>query len=257
MDEIGFDPKALRERYRLERDKRVFENGADQYIEIAGEYAHFAENDPYVEPGLIRDPVSDEIDIAIVGGGFSGLLAAARLSERGIESFRIIEAGGDFGGTWYWNRYPGAQCDTESYIYLPLLEELGYMPKEKYSYVNEIFEHSQRIGRRYDFYSRTFFQTRVRAYRLGRRYVPLANPHQPQGRHQGPLRDHGAGLHDARQAARHPRPRVVPGSLVPYEPMGLRLHGRRQHRRHDQARRQVRRGDRHGLHGDPGRTASC
>ena len=69
----------------------------------------------------------------MIGGGFGGLLAGARLRERGVENIRIIEKGGDFGGTWYWNRYPGLACDVESYIYLPLLEELGYIPVEKYS----------------------------------------------------------------------------------------------------------------------------
>ena len=101
--------------------------------------------------------------MAIIGGGFSGLLAGARLTELGVTDFRIIEAGGDFGGTWYWNRYPGAQCDIESYCYLPLLEELNYMPKEKYSFVTEIFEHSQRIGRHYGLYEKAHFQTRVRS----------------------------------------------------------------------------------------------
>jgi cyclohexanone monooxygenase len=166
MDEalkLDFDPEAVRERYRRERDKRLRENGADQYIEMAGAYAHFAEDDPYAPPGITRTPITDEIDIAIIGGGFSGLLAAARLHERGVTSFRIIEAGGDFGGTWYWNRYPGAQCDTEAYCYLPLLEELGYMPKEKYAYVSEIFGHSQRIGKHYGLYERAIFQTRVRS----------------------------------------------------------------------------------------------
>ena len=163
VQELGFDPDEVRRRYAAEREKRLRDNGADQYIEMAGEFARFAEDDPYVEPGFTRDPITDEIDIAIIGGGFSGLLSAARLTDRGVTSFRIIEAGGDFGGTWYWNRYPGAQCDTESYCYLPLLEELGYMPKEKYSYVNEIFEHSQRIGQRYGLYERAIFQTRVRS----------------------------------------------------------------------------------------------
>jgi cation diffusion facilitator CzcD-associated flavoprotein CzcO len=87
--------------------------------------------------------VVTRIDVAVIGGGFSGLMAAARLKERGLTDLRILEAGGDFGGTWYWNRYPGAQCDIESYCYLPLLEETGYMPKEKYSYAPEIFEHTQ------------------------------------------------------------------------------------------------------------------
>lgn len=161
-DQLGFDPDELRARYRHERDKRVRTDGSQQYLEAAGEYAHFAEDDPYAVP-FEREPIDEELDIAVIGGGFSGLLAAARLSERGVTSFRVIEAGGDFGGTWYWNRYPGAQCDTEAYCYLPLLEELGYMPRERYSYADEIFEHSQRIGRHYDLYAKALFQTRVRS----------------------------------------------------------------------------------------------
>jgi cyclohexanone monooxygenase len=161
--ELGFDPDALRERYRAERDRRLRNDGSDQYVEMQGEFARFKEEDPYVAPGFERASINDEIDVAIIGGGFSGLLAAARLSEHGVTSFRIIEAGGDFGGTWYWNRYPGAQCDTEAYLYLPLLEELNYMPKEKYAYVTEIFEYTQRIGKHYGLYEKTHFQTRVRS----------------------------------------------------------------------------------------------
>jgi cyclohexanone monooxygenase len=158
---IDFDPDALRDKYRAERDKRLRPDGEAQYIELAGAFAHYAEDDPYADPAFTRDPLTDEVEVAIIGGGFSGLLAGARLREAGLADFRIIEAGGDFGGTWYWNRYPGAQCDIESYCYLPLLEELGYTPKEKYSYVGEIFEHSQRIGQAYELYERACFQTRV------------------------------------------------------------------------------------------------
>jgi cyclohexanone monooxygenase len=158
---LGFDPDALREKYRQERDKRLRDDGDDQYIEVAGEFAHFANDDPYVEPDYTREPKDEEIDVAIVGGGFSGMLAATRLRERGVTNVRIIESGGDFGGTWYWNRYPGAQCDIESYCYLPLLEELNFIPKEKYSYAPEIYEHSQRIGREYGLYDIAYFQTRV------------------------------------------------------------------------------------------------
>ncbi len=160
---IDFDPDALRAKYRQERDKRLRADGEAQYLELSGRFAHYAEDDPYADPTFTRAPLSDEIEVAIIGGGFSGLLAAARLKEAGVEEFRIIEAGADFGGTWYWNRYPGAQCDIESYCYLPLLEELGYLPKEKYSYVNEIFEHSQRVGRAYGLYERSCFQTRVQS----------------------------------------------------------------------------------------------
>jgi cyclohexanone monooxygenase len=162
-DDLGFDIDALREKYRLERDKRLRDDGADQYIELTGDWARFNESDPYATEIIERDPITDEIEVAIIGGGFSGLLASARLIEAGISDFHIVEAGSDFGGTWYWNRYPGAQCDIESYCYLPLLEELGYMPKEKYSYGDEIFEHSQRIGGHYGLYERTWFQTRVRS----------------------------------------------------------------------------------------------
>jgi cyclohexanone monooxygenase len=160
---LEFDPDALREKYRAERERRLRPDRADQYIEMAGQFSHYADEDPYVDPEFERLPISEDIDIAIVGGGFSGLLAAARLTEQGVTTFRIIEAGGSFGGTWYWNRYPGAQCDTESYCYLPLLEELDYMPKEKYSFVTEIFDHAERIGRHYGLYERTHFQTRVRS----------------------------------------------------------------------------------------------
>ncbi len=162
---IDFDPDALREKYRQERQKRLRADGEAQYIELNGSFARYAEDDPYADPSFTRAPLSDEVEVAIIGGGFSGLLAGARLREAGVDDFRIIEAGGDFGGTWYWNRYPGAQCDIESYCYLPLLEELGYIPKEKYSYVSEIFEHSQRIGREYRLYDTALFQTRVKELR--------------------------------------------------------------------------------------------
>ncbi len=162
-EDLGFDPDALRDKYQQERNKRLRPDGSDQYIEMKGKWAHYVEDDPYADPEFTREPADTDVDVVIIGGGFSGLLASARLIEAGIEDFRIIEAGGDFGGTWYWNRYPGAQCDIESYCYLPLLEELNYMPKEKYSFAAEIYEHSQRIGQHYGLYDRTWFQTRVRS----------------------------------------------------------------------------------------------
>ena len=134
----------MRKKYREERDKRIRDDGNDQYVEMAGDYAHYLE-DPYVAP-IEREPLTDEVDVVIIGGGFGGLLAGARLRQAGVDDIRIIEKGGDFGGTWYWNRYPGAMCDVESYIYLPLLEEVGYVPKEKYTHAPEILEHSRAIG---------------------------------------------------------------------------------------------------------------
>jgi cyclohexanone monooxygenase len=157
---LGFDPDRLRAKYREERDKRLRADGNDQYREVKGEFAHFVA-DPYVEPGFTRQPLRDDVEVVVIGGGFGGLLAAARLREAGIGDLRIIEKGGDFGGTWYWNRYPGAMCDVESYIYLPLLEELAYVPSEKYARAPEILAHSQAIGRKYDLYRATCFQTEV------------------------------------------------------------------------------------------------
>ena len=157
--ELGFDPDALRNKYREERDKRVRTDGNEQYLEVKDTFAHFVD-DPYVE-SFEREPLTDDTDVVVIGGGFGGLLAGARLREAGVQDIRVIEKGGDFGGTWYWNRYPGAQCDIESYIYLPLVEELGYIPKEKYSFAPEILQHAEAIGRKYDLYSNACFQTEV------------------------------------------------------------------------------------------------
>ena len=158
------DLEAIRHRYATERDKRIREDGNDQYVEIAGDLAHYVD-DPYVEQGFQREPVDKAVDALIIGGGFGGLLAGARLRQAGVKDICVVEKGGDFGGTWYWNRYPGAQCDVESYIYLPLLEELGYVPKEKYSHAPEILEHSRAIGRHFDLYHGALFQTGVKELR--------------------------------------------------------------------------------------------
>src|SRR6202453_1618568 len=162
--EFDFDPDTLRTKYREERDKRIRTDGNEQYVEVKGDFSGYID-DPYVAPGFTRAPLNDAVDVLIIGGGFGGLLAGARLREAGVNEIRIIEKGGDFGGTWYWNRYPGAQCDIESYISLPLLEETGYIPKEKYSYAQEIRDHSRRIGEHFDLYKDACFQTEIRDIR--------------------------------------------------------------------------------------------
>ncbi len=157
---LGFDPDALRTRYRIERDMRLRPDGNDQYQEVQGDFARYVD-DPYVEPGFERPALHDYVEVVVIGGGYGGLLAGARLRAAGVTSIRMIEKGGDFGGTWYWNRYPGAACDIESYIYLPLLEEIGFMPKKKYTTALEMLEHSQMLARHYDLYRDACFQTQI------------------------------------------------------------------------------------------------
>jgi cation diffusion facilitator CzcD-associated flavoprotein CzcO len=152
--------EAAKAKYAEERAKRLRADGADQWQDFSGEYKDF-DRDPYVEPGFTRDALTEEVEVVIVGAGFGGMLAAAQLRQQGIDNFRIIDKAGDFGGTWYWNRYPGAMCDVESYCYLPMLEETGYMPTQKYAQAPEIFAYCQLFGRHFGIYDNALFQTEV------------------------------------------------------------------------------------------------
>ncbi len=162
-EKLGFDPDALAKRYALEREKRVRPDAEAQFVQLSHDspFANqYLEEDPYCEPET-RSPLKDEREVIVIGGGWVGMLTAARLIQAGVRDVRIVESGGDFGGTWYWNRYPGAQCDIESYSYLPLLEETGYVPKLRFSYASEIYEHAQRIGQHFNLYKDAVFQTWV------------------------------------------------------------------------------------------------
>ncbi|GFG74331.1 flavin-containing monooxygenase [Mycobacterium botniense] len=161
-DDIDID--ALREKYRQEREKRLRPEGSQQYLELTGELAKFYEIDPYTPP-VVRDPIREDIYVAVLGGGIAGLLAGAYLKKAGVEDVHIIEMGGDFGGVWYWNRFPGIQCDNDSYCYMPLLEELDYIPTKKYADGPEIRAHCQRIGKHFGLYDSAIFSTAVRALR--------------------------------------------------------------------------------------------
>jgi cation diffusion facilitator CzcD-associated flavoprotein CzcO len=160
----AIDLDALKARYRQERDRRLRPDGDDQYIEIAGAHAHF-ERDPWAGEAHRREPLREDADVVVIGGGFGGLLVGARLRQLGVEDVRIVEKGVDFGGTWYWNRYPGVACDIESYVYMPLLEEVGTLPTEKYARGAEILEHCRRIGRQFDLYRGALFGTGVTGLR--------------------------------------------------------------------------------------------
>jgi cyclohexanone monooxygenase len=162
---LEFDPHALKRKYVIERDKRIVPEGNQQYAPaIDGRFADFGK-DPWVDPDFSRPPIVDHTEVVVAGGGFGGLLVGARLREAGFSDIRIIEEGGDFGGTWYWNRYPGAMCDIEAHIYLPLLEELNYAPRHRYAYAPEMLEHSRRIGEHYGLYDKACFQTVITSAR--------------------------------------------------------------------------------------------
>lgn len=154
----------VREKYRQERDKRLRPEGTAQYRAFSGIFENF-DRDPYADPNLKRDPVIGTTEVAIIGAGIGGLTTAARLAQHGITDIRVIDKAGDFGGTWYWNRYPGAACDVESYIYLPMLEETGYIPIEKYSKAPEIFAQCQRIAKKFGLYEKALFQTLIKDVR--------------------------------------------------------------------------------------------
>ncbi|MCV7099611.1 flavin-containing monooxygenase [Mycobacterium palustre] len=158
------DIEALREKYLQERDKRLRPEGSKQYLELAGDFAEFAEVDPHT-PVTPRAPIAEDIEVAVLGGGIAGLLAGVYLKKSGVDDVHIIEMGGDVGGVWYWNRFPGIQCDNDAYCYIPLLEELDFMPSKKYADGAEIYEHCRRIAKHFGLYDGAIFSTQVRTVR--------------------------------------------------------------------------------------------
>ncbi|MFT6754041.1 MAG: cation diffusion facilitator CzcD-associated flavoprotein CzcO [Candidatus Azotimanducaceae bacterium] len=154
---------SVKQKFAEERNKRISyrPEGTGQFTsEFTGKLANYA-LDPYAGEAVARNPIKDTVEVLIIGGGFSALLTAARLRESGVESIRIVERGADVGGTWYWNRYPGVTCDVEAYDYLPLLDEMNYVPVNHYSRGPEIFSHCQAIAKKYDLYDLAVFQTTV------------------------------------------------------------------------------------------------
>ena len=155
---------ALRARYEEERRKRLRPEGTDQYAFAEGDLARFA-LDPYAPPPAPRAPRQEELDVLVIGTGFGGIQTAATLKRHGIGNFRMVDTAADFGGTWYWNRYPGLRCDVESYVYLPYLEETGYIPTERYVRGREILAYCQQLGRHFGLYERALFQTAITGLR--------------------------------------------------------------------------------------------
>jgi cyclohexanone monooxygenase len=156
----SIDVDATREKYRQERDKRIRPRGAEQFNYAEGALDRF-DDDPYAGEPAPRDPFVSELEVLVIGAGFGGMQAAAELTKAGITDFRILDVAADFGGTWYWNRYPGVRCDVESYVYLPLLEETGYVPTERYAGGAEIFAYCKQLARHFGLYEHALFQTHV------------------------------------------------------------------------------------------------
>ena len=161
-DDIDID--ALRDKYTHERGKRMREDGASQYLELKDDFAELAEVDPHT-PVTPRTPINEDIEVAVLGGGIAGLLAGAYLKKAGVDDVHIIEMAGDFGGVWYWNRFPGIQCDNDAYCYIPMLEELDFMPSKKFADGAEIFEHCRRIAKHFGLYDGAILSTQVRTVR--------------------------------------------------------------------------------------------
>lgn len=158
------DIPAMREKYRQERDKRIRSDGQKQYVRPTGGPAGSFEADPHM-PLVPRAPISEDIDVIVLGGGWGGIMAAYHLTQAGVTNFRNVDTAGDFGGVWYWNRYPGIQCDNESYCYLPLLEEMGFMPSKKFADGSEIYAYAKSIAKRFGFAEQALFHTLVNSLR--------------------------------------------------------------------------------------------
>ncbi len=152
------DAEQLARKYAEEREKRIRAHGAGQYITI--DIGSDIEADPFAKQ-IPREPITKETEVAVVGAGFAGVLTAVHLAKEGLDDVTIIDKAADFGGTWYWNRYPGIACDTDSYLYMPLLEETGYVPSMRYSPGDEIFDYAKSIAKRYNLYDNAVFQARV------------------------------------------------------------------------------------------------
>ncbi|RJF91129.1 flavin-containing monooxygenase [Sphingomonas cavernae] len=159
-----FDIPSLREKYRQERDKRLRSDRQDQYVPSNADVTHSYDVDPHM-PVTAREPISEDLDVVVLGAGFAGILASYHLTKAGVTNFRNIDHAGDFGGVWYWNRYPGIQCDNDAYCYLPLLEETGFMPSKKFADGAEIYEYCKLMARKFGFHDKAVLHTLITSLR--------------------------------------------------------------------------------------------
>ena len=176
-----FDPEAVHAKYAEERAKRMVEGRAEIRDLTRDEAFASYRSDPFT-PFIEREPISEDIDVAVIGAGMCGVLAGAELRKVGVEKIRLIDKSGGIGGTWYWNRYPGVMCDVESYIYMPMLEEMNYIPKTRYAFGEEIRLHFDAIAREVRPGRRRALPHRRRGEPMGREQRAMDHPHRPRRR---------------------------------------------------------------------------
>lgn len=160
MANAGYDAESIRSKYLAEREKRLVD-GRAEIVDLRGD-DHLARyrRDPFTAHED-RDALADDIEVLIVGAGMAGILAGVHLRKAGLRRIRIIDEAGGFGGTWYWNRYPGLMCDTEASVYLPMLEDLGTLPTHRYAYGDEIRAHLESLAGKYGLAEDALFHTRA------------------------------------------------------------------------------------------------
>jgi cation diffusion facilitator CzcD-associated flavoprotein CzcO len=154
------DIPALRAKYAYEKNRRLRSEGEAQYVKLSGDIAPDQAFDPH-KPVAPRDAINEEIDALVIGAGWGGIKASYYLTKEGVSNVRNVDTAGDFGGVWYWNQYPGVQCDNDAYCYLPLLEEMGFMPSKKFSDGAEIQAYAKSIAEKFGFADKALFHTQV------------------------------------------------------------------------------------------------
>ena len=223
------------------REFKEARRGAADYMAMEGEFAKYLE-DVYSADPVPREALTDECDILVVGAGFAGLLLWYKLREAGFIDVRFCEKGGDVGGTWYWNRYPGIACDVESYSYFPLLEEMELLPDDEVRVGLRDPRVLPEDGREVRLLRPLPVPHHGREDRVGRGQRALDRLHRPRRRHAGPVRDPGQRHPHQPEAGPDRGHGDVPGRDLPHLALELQRRPRGQAGRHHRHRRHRRAG---------------
>lgn len=161
----------IQEKYTAEAQKRLRPDGVAQFLNLEeSDDARLRRlaDDPWADHAALdalEPPISpgSRHKFLVIGAGISGLLSAVRLIQAGFsaDQIRLVDGAGGIGGTWYWNRYPGIHCDVEAYIYMPLLQETGYMPSTKYASGVEIRNYLNDVAKKYNLADKVLLRSTV------------------------------------------------------------------------------------------------